>query len=91
MRSQSIDDQALETMVHSESSERRKSSFASTMVRIWNLIVESLTTVNELKIDSLKSRSGSCYWAIHDPILGRRVFFDSEAEVREWLDRRYYE
>lgn len=90
MKGQSVDYQELEFAIHSESGEQRKSGFVSKIARIWSQIVESIIAVNELKIYSLKSRSGSFYWEIHDPLLGRKVFFDSEAEVREWLDRRYY-
>ncbi|MBD3886798.1 hypothetical protein IFO70_34740 [Phormidium tenue FACHB-886] len=50
-----------------------------------------MTATNEITIDSLKDKSDNTYWAIHDPILGRRVFFDSETEARAWLDRRYYQ
>jgi hypothetical protein len=91
MKNQSVDYQTLKTVIHPESGEQRKSRFVSSITRIWNRIVESIIAVNELKIYSLKSKSGSSYWEIHDPILGRRVFFNSEAEVRDWLDRRYYE
>jgi hypothetical protein len=91
MKGQFVDYQELEFAIYSESSEQRKSGFVSKIARIWSQIVESIIAANELKIYSLISRSGSSYWAIQDPLSGRRVFFDSEAEVRAWLDRHYYE
>ena len=35
-------------------------------------------------------RSGNFYWQIYDPISGSYLFFNSEREVRAWLDTRYY-
>ncbi|HEY9626010.1 MAG TPA: hypothetical protein V6C84_01805 [Coleofasciculaceae cyanobacterium] len=46
--------------------------------------------MNQLKVHSLKNKSGSLYWVIYDRFLDRRVYFNSEAEVRQWLDRRYH-
>lgn len=91
MKNQSVNYQELEFVIHPESDEQRKSGFVSKLEQLLRRIVESIIAVNELKIYSLKSRSGHCCWAVHDPLLGRKVFFESEAEVREWLDRRYYE
>jgi hypothetical protein len=35
-------------------------------------------------------RSGNVYWQIYDPISGFHCSLNSEQEVREWLDTRYY-
>jgi hypothetical protein len=90
MNGQPVAYQKLEFAIHSEPSEQRKAGLISKLTRIWSQFVESIIAVDELKIYSLRSKSGSAYWAIHDPLLGYRIFFDSEADVREWLDRRYY-
>ncbi|MBD1997602.1 hypothetical protein H6G00_13360 [Leptolyngbya sp. FACHB-541] len=91
MKQQSVNYQTLEAVIHSASDKHRKLSLTSNIARLWNRIVESIIAINELKIYPLTSRSGIGYWVIYDPLLARRVFFNSEAEVREWLDRRYYE
>jgi hypothetical protein len=90
MNNQSVDYQKLKFTVHAESGQQRKSRFVSKIAQTLSRIVESSIAVNELKIYSLRSRSGCGYWVIHEPLLGRRVFFNSETEVRQWLDDRYY-
>ena len=35
-------------------------------------------------------RFGNFYWQIYDPISGSYLFFNSEREVRVWLDTRYH-
>ncbi|WP_088889336.1 hypothetical protein [Leptolyngbya ohadii] len=90
MKENYADYHELEFAVRSESHKRKPSTLASKLGRVLHNLVESIVAVNELKIYSFRSRSGSAYWTIHDQILGRRVFFDSEQEVRAWLDKRYY-
>ncbi|WAL61583.1 hypothetical protein [Thermocoleostomius sinensis] len=34
-------------------------------------------------------RAGFTYWQVYDPQTDRSQQFDSETEVRQWLDRRY--
>ncbi len=33
---------------------------------------------------------GNTYFRIYDPIGDRNIYLNSEAEVRWWLDKRYY-
>lgn len=89
MKNQSMNYQELELVTHSDPDEKRNSGFVSNLNRIWHKIVQSIVESNEPRLYSRKNRCGSPYWEIHDPIIGRRVFFSSEAEVRDWLDRRY--
>jgi hypothetical protein len=90
MHNQLMNNQVLENVPDSKSDEPRKSGFVSTLARMLNQIVESIMTTNEFKIYSFPSRSRHSGWVIHDRRLGYR-FFDSEAEVRKWIERRYYE
>lgn len=80
MKDQSASYQEFEFMIHKQSCKLAQSESASRLNQIWNRIVKSMTATNEITIDSLKDKSDNTYWAIHDPILGRRVFFDSETE-----------
>jgi hypothetical protein len=61
MKGQSVNYQELELTIHSESGKQRKSGFASKISQVLGRIVESIIAVNELKIYSLKSRSGRGY------------------------------
>lgn len=90
MKEKYADYYELELAVHSKLSEQKPSTLTSKISRILHRLIESIVAVNELRIYSLRSKSGSAYWAIRDPIAGHKVFFDSEQEVREWLDKRYY-
>lgn len=90
MQEQSVNDQASTAMIQPESGEIRKFSITSRIARILGQIVESLIAVNEVKIYSLRNKSGARFWAIHDLQYGRRIYLHSETEVRDWFDRRYY-
>jgi hypothetical protein len=90
MKGKCADYQELEFAIHSEPSEQKLVTLVSKIGRILHRLLESITVVNELKIYSLKSKSGNAYWVIRDPILGHKLFFESEQEVRVWLDKRYY-
>lgn len=46
---------------------------------------------NEPKIKLQRSRTGLVYWSVYDPVSRDRVRFASEAEVRTWLEQRYYD
>ena len=36
-------------------------------------------------------RFGNIYWRVYDPISNSHCSFNSEQEVRSWLDTRYYD
>lgn len=91
MKDQAVSHQEFEFMIHKKSVKLAKSGFAPKLKQIWNRIVKSMTATNEPTIASGRGKSGNTYWVIHDPLLGCRVFFNSETEVRVWLDKRYYQ
>ena len=80
----------LELVVDSKSNEQKPSRLVSKLHQFWNLLIESMITVGELKVRASENKFGSIRWTVDDPLIGRRMHFDSETEVREWLDRRYY-
>ena len=49
-----------------------------------------LSTYSEPKIWEKTDRFGKTYYQIFDPKSDRYLHFNSEAEVRCWLDRRFY-
>ncbi len=49
-----------------------------------------LSTYAEPKIWERKDRYGNIYYRIYDPKSDRYIYFNSEEEVRWWLDKRYY-
>ena len=44
----------------------------------------------EPKITCKKNRQNNCYFQVYDPVSRRSANFTSEAEVRAWLEERYY-
>lgn len=63
-------------------------SFArKTGTRIGN----SLITDSEPKAWQIRDRSGATYWRVYDPATNQAHAFSSEAEVRMWLEQRYYQ
>lgn len=62
-------------------------SFAKkTGTRIGN----SLITDSEPKAWQIRDRSGATYWRVYDPVSNQTQAFSGEAEVRMWLEQRYY-
>jgi hypothetical protein len=44
----------------------------------------------EPQIKQKSDRFGNIYWRVYDPISDSHCSFNSEQEVRLWLDTRYY-
>ena len=44
----------------------------------------------EPKVSEKKDRYGNTYYRVYDPQRDRYLDFNSEDEVRWWLDKRYY-
>ena len=58
---------------------------------VWKYIVTVLTKEQELQIWQTSDRSGKTWWHGYDPVTGSSVCKDSEAEMRIWLEKRYYQ
>ncbi|MBD1867415.1 hypothetical protein H6F95_08910 [Cyanobacteria bacterium FACHB-471] len=44
----------------------------------------------EPQISQKRDRSGEVFWRVYDPTTGESARFNSELEVRFWLEQRYY-
>ena len=55
--------------------------------------VRSFLTTNttEPRIQQKRDRIGQAYWHTYDPITGLTNYFETEAEVYQWLEKRYYQ
>jgi hypothetical protein len=53
--------------------------------------IQSFLTSNpaEPKIQQKRDRFGYAYWHTYDPMTSRTNYFETEHEVREWLENRY--
>jgi hypothetical protein len=50
-----------------------------------------LTAPSEPKITQRTDLTGNNWWEVYDPITGSSHVFNNEAEVRIWLEQRYYQ
>lgn len=61
--------------------------------KAWKLLQAFGTHVigsSEPRIRQRCDRQGNPYYQIDDPVSRQRLHFDSELEVRAWLEQRYY-
>lgn len=45
---------------------------------------------NELQVHQHRDRQGNTWWQAFDPKTDESVSFGSEAEMRTWIEQRYY-
>jgi hypothetical protein len=53
-------------------------------------VIQYLTSGDELQVWTKRDRYGKITWQAYDPISDRRVVRESEAEMRAWVEKRYY-
>jgi hypothetical protein len=63
---------------------------AAALKGIGQAAVNFLTQGNDLRIWT-RQRNGHLVWHVYDPMTERRQQFSSEADLREWLETRYYQ
>jgi hypothetical protein len=94
MKDQLLEPQSLEIVTPSRSNPQSKSGFAAKLILIWHGIISSIiefvNSADEPEVHSQRNKFGNVYWVIYDPLSRQRMFFSSEAEVRNYLDCRYY-
>lgn len=57
--------------------------------RSGSLLVAYLSGNSDPRISQTIDRAGNAYFQVHDPVSGQQHCFDSEQELRVWLDQRY--
>lgn len=53
------------------------------------IFVNAFASPTEPKIWQKKDADGNMIWQIYDPVTGYKARFDTEQEVRIWLEKRY--
>jgi hypothetical protein len=53
-------------------------------------IIQYLNSGNELKVWTTRARDGEIRWHAYDRVSDRRVVTESEAQMRAWVEERYY-
>lgn len=82
---------AEEVVVEEPQQEREKNrKLFSWLNRIGQHLATALFQGQEPKIWQSTDRFGQTWWHAYDPVKDRFVSRDSEAEMRIWLEERYY-
>lgn len=81
----------LELLYQDEQESVKQSKVFSLCNRIWQYLVNSLTRAQEPQIWQSYDRQGNLWWHGYDPMTGRSICRDSEAEMRIWLEERYHQ
>lgn len=74
-----------------ELSIRPKQMSLTALQRIGKVCASFFVGDPEPRIWKIMRADGTTHWRVYDPRSDRRHTFSSEAEVRGWLDRRYYQ
>jgi hypothetical protein len=67
-----------------------KSIFWSAIGNALHVLFARIANGDEPRIWQKRDRNGQLVWHVYDPATSRASQFASEAEVRSWLDQRYY-
>ena len=58
--------------------------------RVFQDAIRVLTRGHELQVWQKKDRNGNAYWQAFDPKTRKSTSLNSEAEMRIWIEQRYY-
>jgi hypothetical protein len=64
----------------------------SWLSKVWQKIVAALTEQNTqgFRVWNKTDRRGNTYWQVRDSATNQTITFNSEAEVRVWIEESYY-
>lgn len=65
-------------------------NLGATLKGLGQTVVSFLTSGNDLKI-STRQHNGQLVWYVYDPMTEQRQQFSAEADLRAWLETRYYQ
>lgn len=68
----------------------RKLSLRSVVDKISQLFVSILSRETELQVWQTCDRQGNTWWHAYDPATGKSIRLPDEAEMRIWIEQRYY-
>ena len=57
---------------------------------MWQHLLAILIKDNDLQIWQTSDSFGNNWWHAYDPATGRSTSVDSEADMRVWIEQRYY-
>jgi hypothetical protein len=85
------DRERLERIFNQPTQERCiKPKFYTMVTNLIQSIIKGLVVSEELHIWQKCDRFGNNWWHAYDPVTGRYTCVSSEAEIRSWIEERYY-
>jgi hypothetical protein len=58
--------------------------------QIWQFLLRIAASNSEIRVWRTGDRQGKIIWHVYDAAIDQIAHFESEAEVRSWLEARYY-
>lgn len=58
---------------------------------VWQSVLAIAAGNQEPRVKQHSDRHGNPFWNVYDPVSGQLARFNSEEEVRLWLEQRYYQ
>jgi hypothetical protein len=58
--------------------------------QLWERFLLTFTDNSEPRVWQIRDRNDQVWWNAYDPVSGSTLAYASEAEVRIWLEQRYY-
>lgn len=89
MKAKSIAYQNSELMPQSSPTVLHQPDLRNWLKQIGKFLVEAFTQTHEVKIRQIIDRKGNVFWEVRDPLKQETLWFNSESEVRAWLDRQF--
>lgn len=84
--------QELELFANLETTPRKlKQTVGSRLVSAVHQLFITLTKEPELRVWQTRDRRGQISWNAYDPKSGQSVRLASEAEMKMWIEQRYYQ
>lgn len=79
--------QAEASLAHSD----RRSSFRAKLRNTWQTVLAYFAASNEPHVWKSQDISGLPQWKAYDPMTGQSVEYNSETDMRIWLEERHHQ
>jgi hypothetical protein len=73
-----------------EFSTTRVANLGKRLSRVKKAIANWVIQTSEPKVSERRDHKGHLYYQVYDPMSNTSAAFGSEAEIRAWLEQRYY-
>lgn len=70
---------------------KRQPSPWSKLNDVWQVVLTYFSASSEPKVWQSEDASGLSQWKAYDPVTGESAVYDSETEMRVWLEERHYQ